>query len=78
MKNWPDWAVRAAKTFVQAFLGVMIPAIVALLNNGLPVDWGAVSVTLVSTMMAALAAGISAVWNIILETRDMYNSAGGK
>lgn len=77
MKNWPDWAVRAAKTFVQAFLGVMIPAIVALLKDGLPQDWGAVGITLVSAMMAALAAGIAAVWNIALETRDMYNNCGG-
>lgn len=77
MKNWPDWAIRAAKTFVQAFLGVLIPAIIGVLNGGLPVDWGAVKITIASALMAALAAGISAVWNIALEVRDDYKSAGG-
>ena len=78
MKHWPDWAVRAAKTFVQAFLGVLIPALVGVLNGGLPVDWGAAKVTIASALMAALAAGISAVWNIILEAKDAYHSAGGE
>lgn len=77
MKNWPDWAIRAVKTFVQAFLGVLIPAIIGVLNGGLPVDWGAVKITIASALMAALAAGISAVWNIALEVRDDYKSAGG-
>jgi len=62
-----DWLERALKTFVQAFLGVFIPTIVALLENGLPKDWNATWVTLVSAGMAGLAAGISAAWNIILE-----------
>lgn len=78
MKNWPDWAIRAVKTFVQAFLGVLIPAIIGVLNGGLPVDWGAVKITIASALMAALAAGISAVWNIALEVRDDYRSAGGE
>ncbi len=77
-KGWPDWAIRAVKTFVQAFLGVMIPAIIGVLNGGLPLDWGAVKVTIASALMAALAAGISAVWNIALEVRDGYKSAGGE
>ena len=78
MKHWPDWAIRAAKTFVQAFLGVLIPALVGVLNGGLPVDWGAVKVTIASALMAALAAGISAVWNIILEAKDVYHHIGGE
>ena len=77
MKNWPDWAIRAVKTFVQAFLGVLIPAVVGVLNGGLPVDWGGVKITIASALMAALAAGISAVWNIALEVHDDYKSAGG-
>lgn len=76
MKNWPDWLIRALKTFVQAFLGVLIPAVVGVLNGGLPVDWGAAKVTLVSALMAALAAGISAVWNISLEVHNDLKSAG--
>lgn len=67
MKNLPDWAVRAVKTFVQAFLGVFIPAVIAVLNGGFPVDFGAAKVTLISALMAAIAAGISAAWNYVLE-----------
>lgn len=67
MKNLPDWLIRAIKTFVQAFLGVFIPAIVSLLNGGLPKDWDAVLITLASAFMAALASAISAAWNIALE-----------
>ena len=76
MKNWPDWLIRALKTFVQAFLGVLIPAVVGVLNGGLPVDWNAAKVTLVSALMAALAAGISAVWNICLEVHSDLKSLG--
>lgn len=67
MKNLPDWLIRALKTFVQAFLGVLIPAVVSVLNGGLPVDWGAAKVTMISAIMAALAAAISAAWNYLLE-----------
>lgn len=77
MKNWPDWAIRAVKTFVQAFLGVLIPVVCGILSDGIPADFGAVKVTLISALSAALAAGISAVWNIALEVRDDYKSAGG-
>lgn len=76
-KGWPDWAIRAIKTFVQAFLGVFIPAILAVLNGGFPVDWGAAKVTLLSALLAALSAGISAVWNIALEVHDNLKSTGG-
>lgn len=75
-KHWPDWLIRAVKTFVQAFLGVFVPAIVGVLNGGLPVDWGAAKVTLISALMAALAAGISAVWNISLEVHGNLKSCG--
>ena len=63
----PDWLIRAVKTFVQAFLGVLIPEIVAILNNGFPSDWKAFWILLAPTVAAALAAAISAVWNYILE-----------
>ena len=67
MKKLPDWLIRAIKTFVQAFLGVLIPEIVAILNNGFPSDLKALWVVLAPTLAAALAAAISAVWNYILE-----------
>ncbi len=58
--------IRAVKTFVQAFLGVLIPEVVALLNGA---DLGIIADLKVWTplLAAALAAGISAAWNIILE-----------
>ena len=67
MKNWADWAIRAAKTFVQAFLGVLIPAFCAILSTGWPDSLSKLWVLLIPTIPAALAAAISAVWNIILE-----------
>lgn len=65
--NLPDWAIRALKTFVQAFFGVLIPALVALLSNGFPESLSAAWVVLSPVIAAALAAAISAVWNVILE-----------
>ena len=50
--NLPDWAIRAIKTFIQAFFGLFIPALATYLANGFP---------------EALSAAISAAWNIILE-----------
>lgn len=61
--DYKDIAVRAAKTFAQAFLGVFIPVMVAFLNNGWPESLGAVWVALAPAIAASLAAGISAVWN---------------
>ena len=62
-----DWVIRAIKTFVQSFFGVLIPAVCTLLSGGWPESWGAVWVVLSPTVAAALSAAIAAVWNIILE-----------
>lgn len=62
-----DWVVRSIKTFVQAFLGVLIPAICAMLNDGWPESINKAWVILAPTVAAALAAAICAVWNIIRE-----------
>lgn len=67
MNNLPDWAVRALKTFVQTFFGVLIPALCAVLNNGFPENWSVLWVALSPVVAAALSAAISAVWNILLE-----------
>ncbi len=59
-----DIAIRALKTFVQAFLGILIPEIILILNNQeMWSDWKAVIIPFVAS---GLAAGISAVWNMIL------------
>ena len=65
-----DWMIRAGKTFVQAFFGVLIPAVCTLLSGGWPESWGAVWVLLSPAVSAALSAAISAVWNLLLEQRE--------
>lgn len=64
-----DWMIRAIKTFVQAFFGVLVPAVVAMLSDGFPADLPTLWVILAPTVSAALAAAIAAVWNYILETQ---------
>lgn len=60
---------RALKTFVQAFLGVLIPQIVMMLNNYMDFDW-ANWTTYLPLITGALAAGISAGWNAILNASE--------
>lgn len=67
MKHLPDWAIRALKTFVQTFLGVLIPALSAYLANGFPPDIKAFWVWLAPVISASLSAAIAAAWNYILE-----------
>lgn len=63
-----DWMVRAIKTFVQAFFGVLIPEVVIILNNITEYqDPGAVWTVVLPFTASALAAAISAVWNILNE-----------
>ena len=62
-----DWQIRAIKTFVQAFFGVLVPEVVVVLQRGWPESWDAVWGYLAPVIAAALAAAISAVWNIMLE-----------
>ncbi len=62
-----DWMERALKTFVQAFFGVLVPELCLILNGGLPEDFTAWQAVLVPLLTSALAAGISAAWNIVLE-----------
>lgn len=67
MKNLKDWQIRAIKTFVQAFGGVLVPELVMILQGGLPETWSKLWAILCPVVCAALAAGISAAWNIIAE-----------
>lgn len=62
-----DWVIRAIKTFVQSFFGVLIPEVCVLLNAGFPYDWPTAWAYLAPVVAAALSAAIAAVWNIILE-----------
>ncbi len=65
----PDWAVRAIKTFVQAFFGVLIPEICVILQHGWPESWAVLWAAISPMAAAALAGDISAVWNILLEAK---------
>lgn len=67
MKNAPDWLIRALKTFIQAFGGVLIPECCILLSGGFPADISTAWKILSPVVAAALSAAIAAVWNIILE-----------
>ena len=62
-----DWRVRALKTFVQAFFGVLIPELCVILNGGFPESIETTWVIFGPIVAAALSAGISAAWNIISE-----------
>lgn len=63
-----DWKIRALKTFVQAFFGVLVPEIALILNNIEKYEsLGSVWAVMLPVAAAGLAAAISAVWNIILE-----------
>ena len=62
-----DWQIRAYKTFLQAFGGVLIPEVCLILSGNLPSDIIGFKAVLIPLVCSALAAGISAAWNIILE-----------
>ena len=62
-----DWQIRALKTFAQAFGGILVPEIVLVLNGGFPEEWSTLWAVLAPIVCSALAAGISAAWNVILE-----------
>ena len=67
-----DWQIRAIKTFIQCFGGVLVPEIVLLLNN-LPADVSNAWKVLFPVICSGLAAGIAAVWNIVLEELKKKN-----
>lgn len=60
----------ALKTFVQAFFGVLVPEIAAILQVGFPENWPAFWALIAAPLAAALAAGISAVWNRLFHYLD--------
>ncbi len=67
--NYKDIASRALKTFLQAFVPVLIAAFqVADLT-----DWDNLKTIAYSALISAFAAGISAVWNLVLEITRAEN-----
>ena len=69
MKIDDIWS-RAGKTFVQAFFGVLIPHIVLILSNVLEYDWSQWYVWGLPIITGALAAGLSAGWNALINAGD--------
>ena len=65
-----DWMIRALKTFAQAFFGILIPELAAILRQGWPESLSVLWAFLSPVVAAALAAGICAVWNICLEKKN--------
>ena len=63
----PDWLIRTVKTFVQSFLGVLIPEVCVMLNGGFPESINDAWLVLSPVVAAALSAAICAAWNIISE-----------
>lgn len=67
-----DWLIRTIKTFIQVFLGTLIPALVAALANA-PGAWSEVLPWLGSIFTPqlligdCLSAAICAAWNIVLQ-----------
>lgn len=55
--DWTDIAIRAGKTFVQAFVAALILPVASVFDLA---SWKA-------AVVAAVAAGVSAAWNVILE-----------
>ena len=72
-----DCLIRAIKTFAQAFLGVLIPKLIVALEeapNLLSLNFGFLN----ALLPAAIAAGISAVWNIwLLVSREREEKESG-
>lgn len=65
MKFITDIKSRALKTFVQAFGGIFIPELCLVLSGNLPADINGWVAILIPLGCSALAAGISAAWNVI-------------
>jgi hypothetical protein len=57
--NYKDIAIRAVKTFIQAFLAVLVIDVITIK------DWA----TAKPVLIGAVAAGVSAVWNSLSQIK---------
>lgn len=62
-----DWQIRTLKTFIEAFGGVFVPELAMILTGNVPKEWTSWTCVLVAVVCPAIAAGITAAWNVILE-----------
>ena len=69
---------RAGKTFIQALLGALVPQVVLILTNVLDYDWGNFLTWGLPIITGALAAGISAAWNAILNAQQIGETNDGE
>ena len=65
--NWKDLIVRALWTFAQAFLACFIIAGESFINLIFNGDWNALLTLLIATLIAATAAGLSALKTLLIE-----------
>ncbi len=63
----PDFLIRAAKTFMQAFFASIVLNITAILTHIVNWDFSTWKSWLAPIIVAALSAGIAALWNFIIE-----------
>ena len=64
--NYKDILIRALKTFVQAFIPVVISAFAAADLT----EFDSIKTVGYSALISGVAAGISAVWNVIVQVLD--------
>jgi hypothetical protein len=62
-----DDVKRVVWTFVQAFLGAVGTGLILASQNKLPTTWSDARTVVVGIVLAALAAAVSAVKNLVLE-----------
>lgn len=65
--NYEDVLKRAAWTFIQAFLAVFVFALDSLVDLIFSGDWTQLYTVSIATLIAATAAGFSALKTIVLE-----------
>ena len=71
-----DWTIRALKTFVQATVAYFVANIAMIANHVVAWDFADWKGWLLPIIVGAGSAGISAVWNIILEALNTKKTEG--